>query len=73
MPVLRSTPTGISAVIDAEGRVLHSLPWHASGAIEAVMPTAHTPTPFARFGNLLPLLFGTLLVTAAIAVRRRAR
>ena len=31
MPVLRSTPTGISAVIDARGDVVKSLPWRTAG------------------------------------------
>src|SRR4030095_10720525 len=29
IPVIRATPTGISAVVDADGRLLKSLPWHA--------------------------------------------
>ena len=73
MPIIRSTPTGISAVIDADGRLLHSLPWRKAGAIEAALPAPHRPTPFARYGNLLPLLFALLLISAgiAIAIKRR--
>jgi apolipoprotein N-acyltransferase len=73
LPVIRATPTGISAVIDAEGRVLASLPPGAAGAIDARLPLAAAPTPFARFGNLLPFAFALLLVAAAVAVRRKAR
>ena len=73
LPVLRSTPTGISAVIDAEGRLLHSLPWQAAGFIDATLPPAKPPTLFARFGNLLPFLLALLLVIIAVAVRRKAR
>ena len=73
MPVIRSTPTGISAVIDADGRLLHSLPWRKAGVIEAALPAPHRPTPFARYGNLLPMLFALLLISAGIAfaVKRR--
>jgi apolipoprotein N-acyltransferase len=73
LPILRSTPTGISAVIDADGRLLQSLPWRVAGFIDARVPAAKPPTPFARFGNWLPFAFALLLVAAAIAVRRKAR
>jgi len=72
LPVLRATPTGISAVIDSDGRLVASLPWHRRGVIDASLPGPRPPTPFARFGNLLPLLFALLLAGAAIAVRRKA-
>lgn len=73
LPILRSTPTGISAVIDADGRLLHSLPWRRAGVIDSRLPAAKPPTLFARFGNILPLGFALLLVLLAIAVRRKAR
>lgn len=73
MPVIRSTPTGISAVIDAEGRLLHSLPWREAGKIEAALPGPRPPTAFARFGNLLPLLFGLLLIAGGIAIALKRR
>ena len=38
MPVLRSTPTGISAVIDGRGNVVKALPWRTAGVIDAVLP-----------------------------------
>jgi apolipoprotein N-acyltransferase len=71
LPVLRSTPTGISAVIDADGRLLHSLPWRTAGVIDAVLPGAKRPTLFARLGNLMPFLFALFLAGIAIAVRRK--
>ena len=73
MPIIRATPTGISAVIDADGRLLASLPLGAAGAIDAHIPRAAPPTLFARFGNALPFAFALLLLAAAIAVRRKAR
>jgi apolipoprotein N-acyltransferase len=73
LPVIRSTPTGISAVIDAQGRLLHSLPLGEAGAIDARLPLPAPPTSFARFGNFIPFIFVLLLVAAAIAVLRKAR
>lgn len=73
LPVIRATPTGISAVIDADGRIRESLPMHTAGRIDTVVPPAHTPTLFARHGNILPVGFALLLLAAAIAFRRRGR
>jgi apolipoprotein N-acyltransferase len=73
MPVLRSTPTGISAVIDARGTLLHSLPWRKPGVIDSLLPAPLPPTLFARLGNILPLLFALILAAAAMLVGRRAR
>ena len=73
LPVIRATPTGISAVIDAQGRLLHALPLGQAGAIDAYLPLPAPPTLFARFGNFIPFIFALLLVAAAIAVLRKAR
>ena len=73
LPVIRATPTGISAVIAADGRLLHSLPWQAAGRIDAVLPPARAPTLFARLGNVVPVLLGFLLILAGIAVKRSRR
>ena len=73
LPVLRSTPTGISAVIDHDGRLLQSIGIGREGAIDAALPLPSQATLFARLGNLLPLLFALLLIVAAVAVRRKTR
>jgi apolipoprotein N-acyltransferase len=73
LPVIRSTPTGISAVIDATGAVRASIPWQTAGAIDSLMPVPAPPTLFSRLGNIIPLLLGFFLLIAAIALDRRAR
>jgi apolipoprotein N-acyltransferase len=74
IPVLRSTPTGISAVIDGHGNVVQELPWRTAGVIDAVLPGAAVSPPlFARFGNVIPLLLGFALVFAGIVLGRRRR
>ena len=74
IPVIRSTPTGISAVIDARGRVVQSLAV-ATGRRDRCRASAarRSLTPFARFGNLIPLALGFLLLIAAIALGRSRR
>ena len=73
IPVIRSTPTGISAVVDAHGQVVKELPWREAGIIDAQLPAAAAPTFFARFGNVIPLLLGFALIIAAIALGRSRR
>ncbi|HEY6916420.1 MAG TPA: apolipoprotein N-acyltransferase [Allosphingosinicella sp.] len=73
LPVLRATPTGISAVVDAGGAIVAALPSHRAGVIDSRLPPPVPPTLFARFGNILPLAFALLLAASAIAVRRKRR
>ncbi|HYI41192.1 MAG TPA: apolipoprotein N-acyltransferase [Allosphingosinicella sp.] len=72
LPVLRATPTGISAVIDSDGRLLRSLPWRTAGVIDTRLPAPRPPTLFARFGNVLPLVFSLLLAALAMVAQRIA-
>ena len=72
LPVVRATPTGISAIIDARGRLLRSIPLGEMGVIDANLPLPASPTLFSRFGNVLPFAFALLLVVIAMMVRRRA-
>ncbi len=73
LPILRATPTGISAIIDARGKVVAAAGMGEAKAIEAPMPTALPPTLFARLGNLAAALVAALLLAIAIAFRRFAR
>ncbi|TPG49788.1 apolipoprotein N-acyltransferase [Sphingomonas glacialis] len=73
LPVIRATPTGISAIIDAHGRILASIPANTAGAIELPIPRAAPPTLFARVGNAMAFLIGIMLALSAFALRRLAR
>lgn len=73
LPVIRSTPTGISALIDADGRVLASVPMGQAGRIDARLPQPKPPTPFALWGQILPLGLAFILLISAIAIRVRDR
>ena len=73
LPVIRSTPTGISALVSAEGQLIDSIPWRKAGVIWGYLPPAAEPTFFARLGNIIPLALGFLLIGAAIALSRRHR
>ncbi|MGN6278871.1 MAG: apolipoprotein N-acyltransferase [Sphingomonas sp.] len=73
LPILRSTPTGISAVIAADGRLLGTMSLHRAGAIDLPMPGALPPTLFARLGNWWAAIVAALLCVGAVVIRRRAR
>jgi apolipoprotein N-acyltransferase len=73
LPVVRATPTGISAIIDANGQIVKSLPLGIDGRIDARLPRAKAPTLFAQFGNIIPLVFAGLLIGLALLPLARCR
>jgi apolipoprotein N-acyltransferase len=52
VPVVRAANTGISAVIDPLGRTKATLALDKTGALDAPLPAAVAPTPYARVGDL---------------------
>ncbi len=71
LPIIRSTPTGISAIINADGHVTKSIPLGKAGFIQGALPPTKAPTLFARFGAILSLAFAALLTLIGIALARR--
>ena len=73
-PIVRATPTGASAVIDAYGRIAPGarLGLGGLGVIDAPLPPALGRTPFSRGGNLAlaAMLLLSGLAAAAYRVRR---
>ena len=64
LPVVRDANTGITGVIDGNGRVRAELGLNRLGIVDATLPVALRATFYARFGDLIFLLF---LVTASFA------
>jgi apolipoprotein N-acyltransferase len=67
LPMFRAANTGVSAVIDAYGRVLAALDMQREGVIDHRIPAAREPTPYGRWGDgalvvLLLVATGCLLV-----------
>ena len=65
LPLVRVANTGISAMIDAKGRVLATIPLGKAAYLDAPLPAALAPTPYARRGDgpvlaLLVALFAAL-------------
>lgn len=76
LPLVRVANTGVSAVVDARGRILQSLPLGAEGVLDAALPGALPPPPFARLGPgpvfaALCVLLAVLTLYARLALRLR--
>jgi len=70
LPVLRSTTTGISAVIDADGIVRGSVARGKAGKLEGRVPAAKPPTLFAQAGHWLTLGWALVLAALGLALPR---
>jgi len=70
LPLARGANTGVSAMIDAHGRIVASLPLGAQGALDSPLPPpAAAPTPYRRLGDapfIALHVFGFLLLPAIL-------
>jgi len=64
-PMLRSTNTGATAVIDPHGKVLAALPYDQMGVLTARVQGMSGSTPFIRWGNLMFLALSAMALLAA--------
>jgi apolipoprotein N-acyltransferase len=66
--------TGISAVIDAKGRVLATIPLGKAHFLDAALPPALAATPYARWGDgpVLALVIALFTALGLSAPRKRA-
>jgi apolipoprotein N-acyltransferase len=70
LPMLRVANTGVSAVIDAYGRVLDSLGMEREGIIDHAIPSARSVTPYGRWHDwTLLVLLASLGLSTALRVR----
>ena len=74
LPVVRVANTGVTAVIDARGRVAAELPMGVVAKLDAGLPGALAATPYARFGEgpVLLLLAGLAVLALWRGRVRRA-
>jgi apolipoprotein N-acyltransferase len=70
LPVLRSTTTGISAVIDANGVVRASIANGKADAIDGFVPAANPPTLFGQWGHALTLAWAAFFLALGLALPR---
>ncbi len=66
--VLRATNNGVTAIIDARGKVRDELPQFETAVLEGEFTTMSGVTPFGRYGHL-PMLVGLALILAGTVIR----
>lgn len=71
LPLIRVANTGVTAVVDAHGRVIKDLPFGVMAALDVHVPGALPPTPYSLWGDgPLALLLAGL---ALLAFTRRGK
>ena len=71
LPMLRVANTGVSAVIDAKGRLRHQLPLGLAGYLDAKLPAAAEPTFYSLVGDWSVLALNLLYSIFFLWVRKR--
>ena len=72
LPLIRVANTGVTAVYDARGRVLASLPFQTAAYLDAALPGALMPTVYADWGEL-PVLLMLAGLSAGLIRRPNAK
>ncbi len=71
-PMLRSTNTGMTALVLPNGSVPAALPAFTRGVLEVEVSAFKGLTPYARWGDVPALVLALIGIGAAVGVRRRA-
>jgi apolipoprotein N-acyltransferase len=71
LPMIRAANTGVSAVIDAWGRVLASLDMEQDGVIDHALPPPRAETPYARWHDWTLLALLAILALFVVPARPR--
>jgi apolipoprotein N-acyltransferase len=69
--MLRATNTGVTSIIDADGKVLRQLPQHVEAVLHGMAQGYEGLTPYARWGNAAVLLLIALMLATAWSLGNR--
>lgn len=73
LPVIRAANNGISAVIDARGRMIARLDMNVRGSLDSALPVAGGPTWYSRFGDRTFFVLWALLAIVLFLMIRVGR
>ncbi|MEE4347058.1 MAG: apolipoprotein N-acyltransferase [Paracoccaceae bacterium] len=73
LPMVRVANTGVSAMIDPQGRITAQIPLGEAGWMDAALPLPLPPTLYARTGEGPVLLFVAFLLLLSAGLHLRAR
>jgi len=71
LPMIRAANTGVSAFIDAYGRILAAIDMEREGVIDHALPPARAETPYARWHDWT--LLALLAILALFVVVRKSQ
>ena len=70
LPVIRVANTGISAIIDANCKVVESLSVNKSGYLDSFIPSRKQSTVYGLFGDLVFLSLILLAMAVAFIIKK---
>jgi apolipoprotein N-acyltransferase len=70
LPLVRAANTGISAVIDPQGRIIARLGLGLEGVLDSALPAANPPTVYARSGDIPAAIM--IALALIVVIRRRS-
>jgi apolipoprotein N-acyltransferase len=70
-PMLRATNTGMTAAIDAQGKISAQLPAYKQGSLAVSVQGTQGTTPYVRLGNALPVGMALILLLGLLWKSRR--
>ena len=70
VPLARCANTGLTELIDSNGRVTHVMPVFQPGVIVGRLDVPGVPTPFTRFGDWPGVLAGVVVAVLALSRKR---
>ncbi len=68
--MLRATNTGVTSIIDVNGKVLQQLPQHQEGVLSGMVQGYAGSTPYVRWGNAAVMSLLLLMLLCAWVMRR---
>ena len=72
-PLVRSTNTGISALIDNQGKILADTPQFAEYVLTGTIQPRKGRTPYVRWGNAPVILFMVLLLVFGVIINKKTQ
>lgn len=70
VPLIRAANNGVSALFDAEGRMLQRLALDQRGVFDTAIPARRTPPPYARFGDAIFMMNAIVFLLLALRKNR---
>ncbi|MEO0344063.1 MAG: apolipoprotein N-acyltransferase [Pseudomonadota bacterium] len=71
LPIARAANTGVSAMIDARGRIVAELPLNRRDVIDVALPEPIEPTLYARLGFWPSYLLGVFILILGLGIKSR--